>query len=354
MRVNGAAMADRPFPSDQSRSEQFIREIRHRLWLIRAVESVGVCILFASAAGALAAGVMRFGTGRVWPIDAMPAVWSIAIVLGLIVAWRRRPSLLHVAMEVDRQLDLHELMSSVLLSERSKEADSQWHAALVAAADARCRAITPGQLALHRLGARSWGGIGLAMALSLVVSVMLATTDPRSSITSAQAEGRSSSLAQVNAPGESTVMAANPQRPDLNPQSQHFSGEQDMTERTSPRAVSSGSSAHSSNATVAASGASGIGRTQQSPGPSPLLENSTTIGTSQHNGTVIAGGGAANTGGDHGNTDAAGSTSSPAHSNTAPWDATTWSSDRATAVQAADNGSIPDSYRDVVRDYFQR
>ena len=351
----GAAMREQAIHRDRINCRQFIGVLRRRLWFIRAVESVGVCVVIASAVGALAAGVIRFATGTVSPIDALWVAWAIALGIGLVVAWRRRPTLLHVAMEVDRQLDLHELLSSVLACDGGKQADAPWHAALVAAADARCREITPGQIVLNRLGARSWGGIGLAMALSLVVTLMLAGTDPRSSITSAMADGHTNIGGQVNPRQESMVNSSNPQRPDIEQQSQHFSGESDVTDRTTSPTATLGADAHDSNTTAAAaSGAGGLGRTQENPQPPPVQSSTNSIGESHQTGT-LAGGGAGNSIQSNGKTDAASGAAATSDRNTsAPWESSTWSSDRAAALQATDNGSIPDAYRGMVRDYFQR
>jgi hypothetical protein len=279
----------------------------------------------------------------------------IAIGVGLIVAWRRRPTLLHVAMEVDRQLDLHELLSSVLLSDRFKAADPPWHAALAAAADVRCREITPGQLVLHRIGARSWGGIGLAMALSLVVSLMLANTDPRSAITSAAAGGSLASSIGASSQWNFHVSAIDPQRPDIEPQSQNFTGE-GAPDPSSSQALSPGPSAHDTGGSAAAgSGRTGIGRTPTSSGPPPSPAVVASAGSPSGNGTTPGGGGAANANYNQGNSDTGGASSAmTGHSDTAPWNSANWTTARAAALQAADNGSIPDAYRDLVRDYFQR
>jgi hypothetical protein len=342
-------MADRGF-----HSEQFIGAMRRRLCMIRACESVGLCVLIASAGGAVAAGVIRFGLGHVSPVEAVLAAWLLAIGIGLIVAWRRRPTLVQVAMEIDRRLDLHELLSSVLLSDRYRTADPAWHAALAATADVRCREITPAQLALHRMGARSWGGIGLAMALSLVVSLMLATTDPRSSLTGAQASANLSPSVSTIAGLNSHVSMSNPQRPEIETRSQNFTG-QDAPDPSSSQAMSWGPSAHDTGGSAAAgSGRTGIGRTPTSSGPPPSQAGVASAGSPQGYGTS-AGGGPANSNHQHGDIDTGGASSTtPGHSDTAPWNSANWSSARDAALQAADDGAIPEEYRDLVRDYFQR
>jgi hypothetical protein len=45
-------------------------------------------------------------------------------------------------------------------------------------------------------------------------------------------------------------------------------------------------------------------------------------------------------------------TQSPAR--VAPWQSTTWANDCAAALQAVRDGSVPDSYRALVADYFDR
>jgi hypothetical protein len=193
------------------------------------------------------------------------------------------------------------------------------------------------------------------MALSLVVSAMLAGTDPRSNITSAAAKGRATPSASSSAPEQSMVMSPNPQRPEINPQSSHFTGDNDVPDPTSPRLTSGGAAAHGPSASAAAAnGASGIGRTNQSAGHPPSQTTASSIGTSNQNGTV-AGGGAAMSNPENGRPESnSASTATPGHTSAAPWDSATWPSDRAAALQATDNGGVPDAYRDVVRDYFRR
>jgi len=38
----------------------------------------------------------------------------------------------------------------------------------------------------------------------------------------------------------------------------------------------------------------------------------------------------------------------------APWQSSAWSSDRDAALQAVQTGTVPDSYRSLVQDYFDR
>jgi hypothetical protein len=38
--------------------------------------------------------------------------------------------------------------------------------------------------------------------------------------------------------------------------------------------------------------------------------------------------------------------------NAAPWTSDRWPADRAAALQAVQDGRVPDAYRDLVRDYF--
>ena len=37
-----------------------------------------------------------------------------------------------------------------------------------------------------------------------------------------------------------------------------------------------------------------------------------------------------------------------------PWRTDSWEQDRAAALQAVENGTVPDAYRDLIRDYFAR
>jgi hypothetical protein len=90
--------------------------------------------------------------------------------LGAIYGLTRRPRLLDTAMRVDRQFGWHDLLSTVL--QPSTFADAAFATILARQADAVCRRRRPNELIVRRLGSRVWGGIGIAAATVLSVSLM--------------------------------------------------------------------------------------------------------------------------------------------------------------------------------------
>ncbi|MEZ0267806.1 MAG: hypothetical protein ACAI43_24025, partial [Phycisphaerae bacterium] len=189
--------------------ERFISAVRRRMMLLRVLERVGVCALLGSLICLMIMGL------RLWSGQAIG--WAPAIVMGASVltgaAWGlwKRPGQLRAATEADRQLKLNDLLASAIATshgtsvhagaERTNFARSgapnpspeiSFAAIVLSLADAAVANARLSSLRLHRLGARSWGGIGLSVALVGVLA-LLGSDPPKSQAdTNAVALGPSS------------------------------------------------------------------------------------------------------------------------------------------------------------------
>src|SRR5438045_4700238 len=155
--------------------DQFLARV-HRKWMIvRAVERIGLCILIASVLAAILAAVL------IWRAESGMNVILVCLgagtLAGAVVGWMTRPSLLDAAIEVDRQLDLADLLATAISIRRNQTVvadslDQQWSSTILALAEARCSAIANEALMLRRFGIRAWGGIGLCTAIVLTLGAL--------------------------------------------------------------------------------------------------------------------------------------------------------------------------------------
>src|SRR5438067_2086033 len=142
--------------------------------ITRSLERIGVCILIACMLAAILAGVL------IWrgesAMNVIVACVGAGTILGLIVGWTTRPSLFDAAVEVDRQLNLADLLATAISIRRDQTViadslDHQWSSTILALAEARCATIANEALMLRRFGIRAWGGIGLCTAIVLTLGM---------------------------------------------------------------------------------------------------------------------------------------------------------------------------------------
>src|SRR6185312_16176939 len=86
---------------------------------------------------------------------------------GLLLGCVNRPTADDAASEADRQLDTADLLSTAYSVRHSSD---PWAAAVRISANQWARRTNPSAVILNRLGARAWGGIGLATMLLVVLS----------------------------------------------------------------------------------------------------------------------------------------------------------------------------------------
>jgi hypothetical protein len=349
-------------PHDQLLFERFLAAVHRRMVLLRAVERVGLCVLGACVVALVLMPILVSrgeSTGGL-----VGATLGMACFVGLLWAVISRPSKLAAAAEVDRQLRLADLLATALMLPRDRQGD-EMERAVLAVADARCRQASASAVVLNRLGARSWGGIGLALAL--VMGLNLLGPDPARSA-NRTATSQESWLDAEPGREQANPLAATPRTPDLrrvkagsgadeDPASAKTESTDTETSPSSPVAANPRDSGEAGDGGAEGAGAGAAQSKPKSGDSSPLTVAPGTGGASASAGSVARGGGSG-TAADPGQPGGkAGSSAGGEIGRRRPapvWQSERWAADREAAGNAIRDGRVPDEYRDVVRGYFQR
>jgi hypothetical protein len=350
----------------------FLRALHARLVLVRVLERTGVGVLVGAASGALLIPLLLW-TDRAAFVPVL-SVLALGCVGGLIWGITRRPSALHAAMEADRQLGLADLLSTAL-SVGGASATDPWSRTVVAIADDRCRRHTPSEVLLNRLGSRAWGGIGLATALALTLAAL--SSAPGELRAGAAAGGSSTGVraapfrgAPDDRPLPNAARAPRSAAPMPSPEEadRHArrgpsdAGPNDQGGRDTaapPDPATNHSTAAGDQGRGSGAGTSTKPRATLAPPINPPSGASTANPPKGTGPRTFAGGAAATSPTDDGagDRDSPGSTAGAARAprdRTPPWQSPSWPADARAARQAIDAGRVPDAYRDLVRDYFDR
>ena len=223
-----------------------------------------------------------------------------------------------------------------------------WARAVVAVADQRCGSLSPDAIILRKLGARAWGGIGLAAAMVVTLGALSAL--PADSRAREDAFARSEATAAVTT-GD-TPDAAEPREarsPKFDPAEGAISGESPETAEPSARV---GQPTALRSADPSSGNGTGVGRTNSKPHGELTPAGH---GGDATMGTAPAGGGATGQIPPPTASTAAGTTTAARLSkpSSPPWQSPSWPADRADALRAVQTGRVPDNCRDVVREYFR-
>ncbi len=327
--------------------ETFIRKI-HRRWVIwRALERGGIGLL---AGCVFAAALYPILLWRGQP--AMPMILGalgLGTACGLILGLKSRPTVLGAAIEADRQLKLHDLLSSAI-SVGNTRAD-EWSAAVIAMANARTQALVPRDVILNRLGARAWGGIGLGATLMLTLGIL--STNPIITQAVARAQGRAFDGASSNPQTTNEGIASRAQPPTKRMPDEPAS--EDHSIIPAPSSNESNSTASTVKKPGDASNGTGTGRSTTDAKSKEVQQRSaSSSNASRIEGNEAGAGGIAKSNAPPGH-DASGSSvnAQPRQSPTA-WQASDWSTSRTQALQQIQDGKAPAAYHDLIRDYFNR
>jgi hypothetical protein len=273
-------------------------------------------------------------------------------------------------LEADHQLDLSELLSCAWLIQSSASQQDAWRASILAQANHRARQITLGELSLHRLGPRAWGGIVLATALTIVLGLF----DP--GFNSAQnrsgtfaASGDAADLHRADTRPLLDLGAAAPIRPvvladpdDPNASKLGQNTQPDSTPEKSGSSSAPDSPGKSQRGSVNPGAGSGSARTdpaarQSNAAVSERPEVAVAHDTAPRPGVDAASGtgassGQSTPGDDLGISGVVGTIDKPEPP--APWHASTWPARMQGARDALAAGRVPTAYSDLVRGYFAR
>ncbi len=344
--------------------DRFLAAVHRRVVVVRALECAGIAL--AVAAGiALAVGGLLIWRGErgLWPLMVAGMLLAGGAGIGLLWGLLRRPSRLWTAIEADRQLGLHDLLSTAWATRHSAD---PWVATVRALAEAQCQALHPRQVILHRLGVRAWGGI---VSMLLLAGGLLALyAQPAATVAGEDRTGfiptnRLDALVQAPRPAplwtpEGRVPpAASPAQPgmrsgrDLEPaRPQEGEGE------NAPPAAAGDPGTQVASATGAGGGAGQSDETA-SRGPrstDPSGEGHADPADARPGDTAHV---AAGAGDSHALMPAQGVAGAPTVARPSgvtaePWHASTWPAQREAALRALSAGQTPPAYRDLIRAYF--
>ena len=278
---------------------------------------------------------------------------SLGAVLGSLVGFRKRPKLRAVAEFADARFGTADLLATALALRGSSE---PWNINILKMADSRSAGISPALLTPHRLGPRAWSGILLALMaaltlgfLSFTTSLDLAQASAAPTSTDAWREWENSGTHHIESL-QLTVPTAREARAETTPDSQSMPGTDAAPSNTGTMEKSSGSP-REGQADLGASGGSARTNSAQveMPRDHPGLSSDDTVA----NALIASGGGGLEV---HNRSDGgatAGEVSSKPADRVEAWSSSNWPAARAAALNAIQDGRVPDAYRILVRDYFQ-
>jgi hypothetical protein len=330
-------------PLGNSNWERFVTAVHRRLMLLRAIEALGRGLLICSMLAIVLTMIAIWQSMPSMPIVLLCGL--LALLMGCGLSIHRWPTRAMAAAEIDRQLQLDDLLTTVLLN--GARQDDAFTRAVSAMADARCVQHRPSEVLLRRFGIRTWTGIGLCMCIAVTLA-SIPLSPSRSQAVDANALVLSAGATPAGQPipqNRGAVVAANEPN---SPSDAHW------------QAQDSAASAANTNARGAdpkqGSGAAGIG------GGSSVTPAATTANRRDLHGAsrepsefgTAAGGGAASAksaarGEQSGGTESA---TAGTPSSTPQSIGTDSAKPQNTTPAATENA--PAEYRDLIRAFFQR
>jgi hypothetical protein len=323
--------------------DRFLRGVHRRLIVVRALERAGICAAIAAAFALVFNSTMLWRGDNGLPLSLATILLGGAI--GLLWGLASRPALSDAAVAADRQLNLSDLLASALALRSSED---PWARAVLAVADQRCRALSPGAVIVAKLGGRAWGGIGLAAALVLTLGALSALPGESPAAGDAKTGHSEDPLSPLSSSNGARRDIPNvPFSPRGGSGPTQMPGSDDHAQERSSVA-----SPRTSGDTVAGGG-DGTGAT--APPLGRTLESGAASGGTPGIGPAGGGGLAVDEAAARTSTDPAGAHGRVlgTRSHSAPWQSPSWRSTRQGALQAVESGQVPLTYRDVVREYFR-
>lgn len=317
------------------------------------VERVGLCLLIACSVAVILSFIL-ISRGESALLLTLVCL-GCGLLGGILVGWMMRPSLFDTAVEVDRQLHLADLLATALSIQKQKTVcadsfDEQWSTTIVAMAEARCTSIEGESLALRRLGAGTWGGVGLFTALVLTIGFLSANPLVPQALGFSAGESQVSESQKQSLGRDSRRVVDPKDTPDA--ESADRSRIESKTESASRKESAHGDSSSNS---IAANNHGGVGSARTTDGSA---NNQNLAGVSDakssQTGVLANGGGRASDAGRAGDGSSSGVAGLSANRLPAPWKTDGWRAAQGRADEEIRAGEVPDAYRDLVHDYFDR
>jgi hypothetical protein len=339
----------------RSKLSIFVRRVYRRLIWMRILESAGLGVLAGSVLGLVLVGVL-FWRGESALLLA-ELVLPLSALGGVVWAVLRRPTALNAAIEADRQLDLADLLATAWLLERNQSGDGDaFAAAVISMAEARCATLFPSTVLLNRLGARAWGGIGLAGALVLTLGLMSANPLDSQAAANESAGGKSiTARSEVMGNPQTAGSSRKPGTAIVGDVRHEGDNSFDTTPNTSTtKSGQAGANDAAQSAANPDGSGSGAGQSHSSPNNAAASPVGTQSKNQSPGGTQAGGVGAATENATTGRGPSAQSAGGSSSRAVPPWSSDSWPAAQQAADAALRTGQIPPAYHDLVREYFDR
>jgi hypothetical protein len=344
---------------DGSNVERFVRAVHRRMVLLRFLERVGLAVLAGCGLALLFLPVLLWRGEGERALQWVAGCWGLGVICGVLWGIARRPGRLWAAVEADRQLKLADLLGTALYLLRSRDSLDEMGRTVLATAEARCAALSPSAVILNKIGARGWGGIGLAVAMVLTVALVGAGDRAARAGSASSAAAAVRSWRDVDgsgAPENGTRLGGGPDLRRVRP-GEGGDDEQGLGPALPPRAkgvvvdATKGASGETAGTDAGTGGGSARGGSDNQPGNRIDVAAG---GIQTGGGGVTSSGGAGAAKGGTSGVDGGSTAGAGRRAATPVWKLDQWAADRAAALRAVDGGRVPDGYRELVREYFDR
>jgi len=329
--------------------DRFVHAVHRRAVLLRVVEGAGLGVVGASVLVGVLTPVLL---ARNEPAMVFASVGlMVGAMLGALRAALCLPSVKTTLQAVDDQLHLHDLLGTAYTLQHDPAVDPQGAAVVLSHARRHCATLSPSEVTLNRYGPRGWGAIGLVALLVLTVS--MTSTSPSARATGNPDPLLDAWLVDTNPSAQQAVDQVGRRAPVLVARP----GEPDMESKSDTAPDSQGATGTPREGARPMPG-TGAGETRTDDDLTMLPPAPPRGDTRVARDGVFPG----NTGGSRTSPNAPSSspfTPGRARDTTrtphiAPWETRAWSYAQTQAMEALRAERVPDPYRNIVRDYFER
>jgi hypothetical protein len=333
-------------------TRKFIDAVHRRLIVTIVLENMAIFGGVGALAGLIVLPIFWWRGEPGWP---GMGLLGLGLVCGLIRGIGSRPTRMAAATEADRQLKLHDLLGTVLSIGEVKKID-EWQSVIVASCENRVAGLRPSDVLVARLGLRAWGGVGVATALLLTLSILTARPADLRAAVGGDENGNPSRILvmeQRSNSGESFASSSSLPRRSNNESIQDESSERGFQQDKADNGAASAQDARDAWPTQNGNGGGGTGMaiTQEKLRGSPMSSNQTggenELPGNQHSGGDGKAGQSIE--------DSADATGGKVDGQTKGRGTSDWQPGGASNAQGKTGAQqVPDWAGDLLRDYFQR
>jgi hypothetical protein len=335
-----------------SHLEKFLHRARRTWTLWTLAEHAGLGLLVGCSCVLLLIPILLW---RGQPGQSLAIVFPLlGVASGAMLGLRSRPNLKLIAELADRRFQTADLLATAYALRASAD---PWHATILNLADARVLALSPASLTPHRLGPRAWSAICLSFVAAITLGLLWVTMPAgraQAVAVPAIADGSADWERPRDPPASSTTPQSTAAREakseaTADPQSMGNSAE------AAPDTASARRSDPSSRDGQAVTGTGGGSARTDLPDLALPTNHAASAARESVPGVAIA---TAGQGGEVHPQSSGGATAGQViasqSADPAPGSAPDWPAAQANAVRAIQAGQVPDAYRNLVRDYFDR